>query len=492
MEFLLAASPLEPIVRVLEQVIATINGVTHNFGWTMVIFAGLVTLALWPLRHMQYKSMAEMQVLQPHVKELQKRYKDNREELGKAQMALFKEHGVNPAAGCFPLLIQMPILFSLYYAITSTLVPIDPAVHAVLTTAVTKTAAIAGVDSSAGLHKGQTVTLDSGTPNAETVVLSAVNTDKATSKITISAVFTKEHRIGAAVTNKTSDVTNAAIEAGKQTTITGVHQNSQPTRVGDQLVVDSGANQEFVIVTSVGGNAWTARFEKSHAAGVPYSNRIFAGAFDAQVLPGTATVKPGALAGTIPQPTGRVYISDGANSELVTVDSSASDSFTADFSKPHPAGTKLAADDQAKFASERWLWIGSKLSQHYPKVLATLLAAPDMVLLALYVISMYFTVRYSSPATDPAMQQQQQMMAIVSPLMIAFVGRRWPSALILYWFLSNALSTGQQFYLLNRIKRKIVVPPLPSATPGFNKKEPKNVTPVNGANTNARKKRTRR
>jgi len=115
-----------------------------------------------------------------------------------------------------------------------------------------------------------------------------------------------------------------------------------------------------------------------------------------------------------------VYVADGANSEIVTVGASAPDSFTANFTKPHPAGTKLEANDQAKFASERWLWIGSDISQKFPKIFAALLAAPDMILLGFYVISMYFTVRYSSPAADPAMAQQQQMMAIVSPLMIAF------------------------------------------------------------------------
>lgn len=496
MEFLLAFNPLDPIVGILEQVIAQVNGVTHNFGWTMVIFAAMVTLALWPLRHMQYKSMAEMQVLQPHVKELQARYKGDREGLGKAQMALFKEHGVNPAAGCFPLLIQMPVLFSLYYAIISTLVPIDPAVHAILTGPVTKGATIAAVDSAAGLHKGQSVALEPGTPNYEQLVISDVNTDKATGKVTISAVFSKDHAAGAAVTNTTTDLTSAPLTAGQIATVVGRNRNSQPTRVGDQLVVDSGDNQEYVIVTSadVEKQTWTASFAKNHAAGAPYVNHIFEGALDGPVIAGTATVKPSGLTGGIPQPTGRVYVTDGVNSEIVTVGSSSADSFTADFSKPHAVGTKLIANDQAKFASERWLWIGSDISQKYPKIFAALLAAPDMILLAFYVISMYFTVRYSSPATDPAMQQQQQMMAIISPLMIAFVGRSWPSALILYWFLSNAFSTGQQFYLLNRIKRKIVVPPLPSVV-GWPKPEkaPKNVTPTtNGTKPIARKKRTRR
>lgn len=230
---------LKPIVDVMTVILRQIDAFTHSYALSLLIFALFITLVLWPLRKQQFKSMAEMQALAPHLKRLQQRHKGDPQKLQAEQMALYKEHGVNPMAGCLPLLIQMPILFSLYRA-------------------------------------------------------------------------------------------------------------------------------------------------------------IFA--------------------------------------------------------------------DKAAFASAHFLWIGSAFSREFPKLLATSLAAPDVVLLALYVISMYFTVRFSSPVTDPQQAQQQKIMALVSPLMIAFVGRGWPSALILYWLSYNVFSTAQQIYLMRTLKHSIP-PPEEEPTP---------------------------
>jgi len=224
--FLAFSNPLQPIANALTDILTLLNGITHSLGWTLVIFAALVKLVLWPLSQMQFKSMAEMQRIAPQIKKLQAQYKGDPQKLQSETMALYKEHNVNPAAGCLPLLIQLPILFSLYSAINS------------------------------------------------------------------------EH-------------------------------------------------------------------------------------------------------------------------------------------------------DQ--FAKEGWLWIGSPLSHQFPQILGTSLAAPDLVLLALYVVSMYFSVRYgTAPASDPAQAQQQKIMAFVSPVIIAWVGRTWYSALILYWFFFNAFSMVQSMLLLRK------------------------------------------
>jgi len=110
------------------------------------------------------------------------------------------------------------------------------------------------------------------------------------------------------------------------------------------------------------------------------------------------------------------------------------------------------------YAKERWLWIGTPLSAHAPTVfgvgvLAGNLAAPDLVLIVLYAVSMYFYSRYATmPATDAQQAQTQKMMAIVSPIMLGFFGLRfhWPSAMVLYWFAYNVFTMAQQFYLLRR------------------------------------------
>ena len=95
-----------------------INGITHNYGWSMLVFALAVRVALIPLFLQQFKSMKEMQALAPYLKRLQTKFKDNKTKLQEETMALYREHGVNPLGGCLPILVQMPILFAVYRAIT--------------------------------------------------------------------------------------------------------------------------------------------------------------------------------------------------------------------------------------------------------------------------------------------------------------------------------------------------------------------------------------
>jgi YidC/Oxa1 family membrane protein insertase len=79
----------------------------------------------------------------------------------------------------------------------------------------------------------------------------------------------------------------------------------------------------------------------------------------------------------------------------------------------------------------------------------------DVALLVIYMVSMYFTVRFSSPAVDEQQAQQQKIMAFMSPAMIGFFGwkQAWPSALYLYWLTFNICSLVQQFILLRRYPR---------------------------------------
>ena len=85
-------------------------------GLAIIAFTVVIRLVLLPLSLQQVKSQKEMMKIQPLVKDLQRKFKNDREGLAKAQMALYKEHGVNPAAGCLPMLPQMPILFGMYWA----------------------------------------------------------------------------------------------------------------------------------------------------------------------------------------------------------------------------------------------------------------------------------------------------------------------------------------------------------------------------------------
>ena len=80
----------------------------------IILFTLAVMLALFPLTAKQTRSMVEMQRIQPELKKLQAKFKDDRQALNEAMMGLYKEHGVNPLAGCLPLLIQAPVLLLLF------------------------------------------------------------------------------------------------------------------------------------------------------------------------------------------------------------------------------------------------------------------------------------------------------------------------------------------------------------------------------------------
>jgi YidC/Oxa1 family membrane protein insertase len=257
-----------PLVSAMSWVLTEIHSVIPSYGLSLILLALVVRLALWPLSQAQFKSMAEMQKLQPLLKGLQAKHKGDPQKLNAETMALYKEHKVNPLAGCFPVLLQLPILIALYWSIQE--------------------------------------------------------------------------------------------------------------RLGD-------------------------------------------------------------------------------------------------------------------FANEHFAWIGSALSTKYPAILGTSLAATDMVLLALYVVSMYLSVRYGSPpSSDPQQAQTQKIMAFVSPAMIAYIGLKyhWASALILYWLSINIFTMGQQLFLYRRYG--LVGPNSPAAlaakaaatasVSGNAESGPKNITPKPGPN----------
>jgi YidC/Oxa1 family membrane protein insertase len=104
-----------PLGRFLYFIYNTLG--LHNYGLALLIFTVVIKLVLLPLTVKQYKSTARMQELQPQIQEIQKRYKNDKEKLNQELMKVYQENNYNPASGCLPLLIQMPILISLYWAI---------------------------------------------------------------------------------------------------------------------------------------------------------------------------------------------------------------------------------------------------------------------------------------------------------------------------------------------------------------------------------------
>jgi len=106
---------LSPIQNVLEIVVVFLyQNVIANYGIVIILLTIIVRLILTPLTITQTRSMARMQKIQPQLKELQKKYKDDKQKLQQETMAFYKENNVNPMAGCLPLILQMPVFFALF------------------------------------------------------------------------------------------------------------------------------------------------------------------------------------------------------------------------------------------------------------------------------------------------------------------------------------------------------------------------------------------
>ena len=90
-----------------------------DFGVAIILLTILIRFAFVPLSIKSLVSQKEMNQLQPKIRELQEKHKNDKQALGQATMALYKEHKVNPFSGCLPLLIQLPVLLALYQALGS-------------------------------------------------------------------------------------------------------------------------------------------------------------------------------------------------------------------------------------------------------------------------------------------------------------------------------------------------------------------------------------
>jgi YidC/Oxa1 family membrane protein insertase len=105
-----------PLLRALKW----INGYVGNYGWSVVILTILINLAIFPLRHKSVVSMRRMQEIQPEVKAIQDRYANlkmsdpAKSKMNTELMNLYRERGVNPASGCVPMLLSLPVLYAIY------------------------------------------------------------------------------------------------------------------------------------------------------------------------------------------------------------------------------------------------------------------------------------------------------------------------------------------------------------------------------------------
>jgi YidC/Oxa1 family membrane protein insertase len=105
---------LTPIAQPLFWLLEKVYDLVRNWGWAIVIVTFLIKLAFYKLTAASGRSMAKMRNVAPRIKAIQERYKEDREQLGRQMMELYKREKINPLAGCLPILIQIPFFFAFY------------------------------------------------------------------------------------------------------------------------------------------------------------------------------------------------------------------------------------------------------------------------------------------------------------------------------------------------------------------------------------------
>jgi YidC/Oxa1 family membrane protein insertase len=117
---------LRPVIRPFAMLIVRVLLWMHEalrleYGWVLIVFGLAVRGLLWPLNQVAMRSSTALQAVQPEMKALQDRYKNDPAKLQQEMMKLYKEHGVNPLGGCLPMLIPMPVLFALFFVFANTI-----------------------------------------------------------------------------------------------------------------------------------------------------------------------------------------------------------------------------------------------------------------------------------------------------------------------------------------------------------------------------------
>ena len=107
----------DALAKPLMKILNLSHRYTHNYGWDIIALTILIKLLFYPLTTASFKSMRNMQKLQPKMAALRKKYKNDPQTLNREIMDLYKKHKVNPFGGCMPMLLQIPVFFALYKAL---------------------------------------------------------------------------------------------------------------------------------------------------------------------------------------------------------------------------------------------------------------------------------------------------------------------------------------------------------------------------------------
>lgn len=105
---------IKPITNLNLRAFLALHPLIPNFGLVIIVFSVLIKIVVFPLTHKSLEAAAKMQQFQPRIAALREKYPDDQQKVQREMMKLYKEEGVNPLGGCLPMVIQMPILFSLF------------------------------------------------------------------------------------------------------------------------------------------------------------------------------------------------------------------------------------------------------------------------------------------------------------------------------------------------------------------------------------------
>jgi YidC/Oxa1 family membrane protein insertase len=113
---------LRPFVAVIMWILVFLHlNLAIGYGWVLILFGVMMRIVLFPLYHKAMKAQLRNMAVQPLLKEIQTKHKDNPEKMQKELMKLYKEHGFNPLAGCWPMLLPWPILIALFFVFQNTI-----------------------------------------------------------------------------------------------------------------------------------------------------------------------------------------------------------------------------------------------------------------------------------------------------------------------------------------------------------------------------------
>jgi YidC/Oxa1 family membrane protein insertase len=112
---MISANILQPLIDIADSVLNALHDAGASYGLAIVLLTFLTRLLILPLSVKQIRSMRALAALQPQVKEIQEKYKDDRQRMQREMMEIYQRNGVNPFASCLPLLLQLPVFITLFY-----------------------------------------------------------------------------------------------------------------------------------------------------------------------------------------------------------------------------------------------------------------------------------------------------------------------------------------------------------------------------------------